>query len=100
MLLLQETGHQNAYFPCLIPLSFLQKEADHVEGFAPELALVTKGASLAEYHSFYFDSLAQNRSAATMAEWSNALQAIAEPWPSVSSESKTPAEGLCMLIQS
>ena len=39
----KETGHQNAYFPCLIPLSFLQKEAKHVEGFAPELALVTKG---------------------------------------------------------
>ncbi len=40
----KETGHQNAYFPQLIPYSFLQKEADHVEGFAPELALVTKGA--------------------------------------------------------
>ncbi|PSC72151.1 prolyl-tRNA synthetase [Micractinium conductrix] len=39
----KETGHQNAYFPQLIPLSFLQKEADHVEGFAPELALVTQG---------------------------------------------------------
>jgi prolyl-tRNA synthetase family I len=39
----KETGHQNAYFPQLIPYSFLQKEADHVEGFAPELALVTKG---------------------------------------------------------
>eukprot|EP01024_Parvocaulis_polyphysoides_P034108 TRINITY_DN30203_c0_g3_i3.p1 TRINITY_DN30203_c0_g3~~TRINITY_DN30203_c0_g3_i3.p1 ORF type:complete len:527 (-),score=66.77 TRINITY_DN30203_c0_g3_i3:960-2540(-) len=39
----KETGHENAYFPQLIPLSFLQKEADHVEGFAPELALVTKG---------------------------------------------------------
>lgn len=37
------TGHQNAYFPQLIPLSFLEKEAEHVEGFAPELALVTKG---------------------------------------------------------
>lgn len=34
---------QNAYFPQLIPLSFLQKEADHVEGFAPELAVVTQG---------------------------------------------------------
>ena len=40
----KELGVQNAYFPQLIPLSFLQKEADHVEGFAPELALVTKGA--------------------------------------------------------
>ena len=35
------TGHQNAYFPLLIPMSFLQKEKEHVEGFAPELAVVT-----------------------------------------------------------
>lgn len=37
----KETGHQNVYFPLLIPQSFLQKEAEHVEGFAPELAVVT-----------------------------------------------------------
>lgn len=37
------TGHVNAYFPMLIPESFLKKEADHVEGFAPELAVVTHG---------------------------------------------------------
>ncbi|MEM6532591.1 MAG: proline--tRNA ligase [Myxococcota bacterium] len=35
------TGHQNAYFPLLIPQSFITKEAEHVEGFAPELAVVT-----------------------------------------------------------
>jgi prolyl-tRNA synthetase len=35
------TGHQNACFPLLIPMSFIQKEAQHVEGFAPELAVVT-----------------------------------------------------------
>ena len=35
------TGHVNAYFPMLIPYSYLVKEADHVEGFAPEVALVT-----------------------------------------------------------
>ncbi len=35
------TGHKNAYFPLLIPLSFMQKEADHVEGFAKECAVVT-----------------------------------------------------------
>src|SRR5213080_504374 len=35
------TGHQNAYFPMLIPESFLKKEAEHVEGFAPEVAVVT-----------------------------------------------------------
>jgi len=35
------TGHQNVYFPLLIPESFLKKEAEHVEGFSPELAVVT-----------------------------------------------------------
>jgi prolyl-tRNA synthetase len=35
------TGHQNVYFPLLIPQSFLHKEAEHVEGFSPELAVVT-----------------------------------------------------------
>jgi len=35
------TGHRNAYFPLLIPESFLRKEAEHVEGFAPQLAVVT-----------------------------------------------------------
>ena len=39
----KETGHQNAYFPLFIPYSFIAKEAKHVEGFAPELAIVTKG---------------------------------------------------------
>jgi prolyl-tRNA synthetase len=38
---IKETGHQNASFPLLIPESFLKKEAEHVEGFAPELAVVT-----------------------------------------------------------
>lgn len=37
----KETGHSNAYFPMLIPDSFLKKEAEHVEGFSPELAVVT-----------------------------------------------------------
>lgn len=40
-LMLKETGHQNAYFPLFIPLSFLKKEAAHVEGFAKECAVVT-----------------------------------------------------------
>src|SRR5215813_15306197 len=35
------TGHQNIYLPLLIPQSFLRKEAEHVEGFSPELAVVT-----------------------------------------------------------
>ncbi len=39
----KETGHVNAAFPLLIPKSFLEKEKEHVEGFAPELAIVTIG---------------------------------------------------------
>jgi prolyl-tRNA synthetase len=39
----KETGHQNAYFPLLIPESFLQKEKEHVEGFSHEFAVVTHG---------------------------------------------------------
>ena len=44
------TGHENAYFPLFIPYSYLLKEADHVEGFAPEVAVVTHagGEELAE----------------------------------------------------
>lgn len=37
----KQTGHKNAYFPLFIPYSYLLKEAEHVEGFAPEVALVT-----------------------------------------------------------
>ena len=40
---IKATGHQNVYFPLLIPESLLQKEADHIEGFAPECAWVTHG---------------------------------------------------------
>ena len=39
------TGHKNAYFPMLIPESLLMKEAEHVEGFAPEVAWVTQGGT-------------------------------------------------------
>jgi len=40
---IKDTGHQNAYFPLFIPESLLNKEAEHVEGFAPEGAWVTQG---------------------------------------------------------
>jgi prolyl-tRNA synthetase len=39
----KETGHVNAYFPLFIPMSFIHKEAEHVAGFSPELAVVTHG---------------------------------------------------------
>ncbi|MER3405526.1 MAG: proline--tRNA ligase, partial [Chloroflexota bacterium] len=38
---IKATGHQNAYFPLFIPESLLRKEAEHVEGFAPQVAWVT-----------------------------------------------------------
>lgn len=41
----KETGHENVYMPLLIPESLLQKEQEHVEGFAPEVAWVTHGGS-------------------------------------------------------
>ena len=41
---IKATGHVNASFPLLIPESFLKKEAEHVKGFAPELAVVTMRA--------------------------------------------------------
>jgi prolyl-tRNA synthetase len=40
---IKAAGAQNAYFPLLIPMDFLEREADHVEGFSPELAVVTHG---------------------------------------------------------
>ena len=43
--MLRASGHSNAYFPLFIPESLLQKEAEHVEGFAPEVAWVTAGGN-------------------------------------------------------
>src|SRR5215213_11917467 len=40
---IKATGAQNAYFPLFIPESYLKREAEHVEGFSPELAVVTHG---------------------------------------------------------
>ena len=53
----KETGHSNAYFPLFIPKSFLAKEADHVEGFAKECAIVTHSRLMTdtENHSITVD---------------------------------------------
>jgi prolyl-tRNA synthetase len=45
--MIKATGHRNAYFPIFIPESFIKKEAEHVEGFAPECAVVTHGGGKA-----------------------------------------------------
>ena len=41
--MIKRTGHENMYFPLFIPESYLTKEADHVEGFDPQVAWVTRG---------------------------------------------------------
>src|SRR5260370_35752484 len=47
--MIKESGHENWAFPLLIPRSFLMKEAEHIEGFAPEAAWVTRaGAGMEE----------------------------------------------------
>jgi len=50
---IKETGHVNAYFPLLIPESFMKREAQHVEGFAPECAIVTHGGGKALEEPLY-----------------------------------------------
>lgn len=50
---LKATGHENVYMPMLIPESLLQKEADHIEGFAPEVAWVTHGGTEKLTERFY-----------------------------------------------
>ena len=49
----KETGHENVYMPMFIPESLLQKEKDHVEGFAPECAWVTYRRSGKAYRSVF-----------------------------------------------
>ena len=48
----KETGHVNAAFPLFIPKSFLEKEKEHVEGFSPELAVVTIGGGESSGRTF------------------------------------------------
>src|SRR6476620_3849536 len=52
----KETGHQNLYFPLFIPLRLLEREKEHVEGFAPEFAMVTHAGG--EELFFFFNDTA------------------------------------------
>ena len=56
---IKETGHQNVYFPLLIPLGFFAKEAQHVEGFAKEMAVVTHHRLMAEDGKLVVDPAAE-----------------------------------------
>jgi prolyl-tRNA synthetase len=63
------TGHQNAYFPLLIPQGFLAKEAEHVEGFAPETAVVTHGGGKALEEPLVIRPTSETIIYAMLAKW-------------------------------
>ena len=63
------TGHQNAYFPLLIPQSLLSKEAEHVEGFAPETAVVTHGGGKALEEPLVIRPTSETIIYAMLAKW-------------------------------
>jgi prolyl-tRNA synthetase len=65
----KETGHQNAYFPLFIPQSFLAKEAEHVEGFAPETAVVTHGGGKELEEPLVVRPTSETIIGAMMAKW-------------------------------
>ncbi|MBK8026756.1 MAG: proline--tRNA ligase [Chloroflexi bacterium] len=63
------TGHQNAYFPLFIPESFLKREAQHVEGFSPELAVVTIGGGKELEERLIVRPTSETIIGETFAEW-------------------------------
>ncbi|MBI3185366.1 MAG: proline--tRNA ligase [Myxococcales bacterium] len=65
----KDTGHRNAYFPLLIPLSYLKKEAEHVEGFNPQLALVTVAGGKQLEEPYAIRPTSETIINATFAKW-------------------------------
>ena len=66
---IKATGHQNAYFPLFIPESYLKKEADHVEGFAPECAVVTHGGGSKLEEPLYIRPTSETIMYSMFAKW-------------------------------
>lgn len=65
----KETGHENVYFPLLIPESYLQKEMNHVEGFAPEVAWVTQGGNEILEERLVIRPTSETLFGASMSKW-------------------------------
>ncbi len=66
---IKDTGHENAYFPLLIPQSMLQKEAEHIEGFAPECAVVTQGGGKELEEPLYIRPTSEAIICSSYAKW-------------------------------
>ncbi|MBN2802695.1 MAG: proline--tRNA ligase [Deltaproteobacteria bacterium] len=84
----KETGHKNAYFPLLIPMSFIKKEAEHVEGFAPEIAIVTHagGKDLPENEQYCIRPTSETIIGHFFAKWINSyrdLPLLINQWANV-----------------
>jgi prolyl-tRNA synthetase len=67
----KETGHENAYFPLFIPESLIKKEAEHIEGFAPECAVVTHGGGKPLEEPLFVRPTSEAIICATYAKWVN-----------------------------
>jgi prolyl-tRNA synthetase len=66
---IKETGHRNVYFPMFIPESFLKKEAEHFEGFVPEVAWVTQGGNTPLEEKLAIRPTSETIIYATFAKW-------------------------------
>ncbi len=83
---IKATGHQNAYFPLFIPESFLKREAQHVEGFSPELAVVTIGGGKALEEPLVVRPTSETIIYAMYAKWVNSyrdLPVLINQWANV-----------------
>ncbi len=82
----KETGHTNAYFPLLIPESFMKKEAEHVEGFSPECAVVTHGGGKELEEKLYIHPTSETMIWAMYKKWINSyrdLPILINQWANV-----------------
>lgn len=66
---IKETGHENLYFPLLIPMKLLEKEADHVEGFTPQVAVVTHAGGSKLEEPLFIRPTSETIIWATYAKW-------------------------------
>jgi prolyl-tRNA synthetase len=84
--MIKETGHVNAYFPLMIPESLLTKEAEHVEGFSPECAVVTHGGGKKLDEPLYIRPTSEAIICSTYAKWMNSwrdLPILINQWANV-----------------
>ncbi len=84
--MIKETGHVNAYFPLMIPESLLKKEAEHVEGFSPECAVVTHGGGKKLEEPLYIRPTSEAIICSTYAKWMNSwrdLPILINQWSNV-----------------